>query len=438
MEEIGRCFESIPCKRVLFFFDSCYSGAIANARTFPTPHERTLAPNDPILPSIAGNGKVIIAASLEYQPAFEDPNTGHGIFTECLIEALSGKAANGCEEELNLDMIYKYLQDNVSRKSKSKFNKTQTPFQHGTFTERFIFPVMKPIMHRTLAGFPQHFLPITIVVGDRRETTPKTAGDLFALSASPAELRWILGLRLPHDTEIVSDKVFLQADDNYLKEHFSQRNLLIVGSPAANLLAREINNSAFFPFSVPIAAKEQYKQISLEIKKIANNRAKLVNFQNDPQNRDTLAFYMNLFRKGGFIDPTYSYQRRGDRIPHDRDYGTITLARNPYADPESANFLSILVAGVSLPGTMHGIAWLGNARHNFAERPFGGIFFVELTDLNWVRRVTNGMPDWSTESYDIGKLRKGLQELKMGTGVQDEFTDDEIADRINLLEQITE
>ena len=116
-----------------------------------------------------------------------------------------------------------------------------------------MFPPMRPATHRTLAGFPHQFLPITVVVGDRREKAPKTAGDVFVLSASQAELRWLLSLGMPQDTEIVCDKVFSQASHEQLREWYSQRNLLVIGSPAANLLARIVNESALFPFAIPSA-----------------------------------------------------------------------------------------------------------------------------------------------------------------------------------------
>lgn len=437
MDELGRCFESIACKRVLFLFDSCYSGAVVSGRAFASPGERASAPESPVLPTIAGEGTVILAASQEYEPAFEDRDTGHGVFTEFLIEALSGKAAQSNEDGVSLDAVQKYLQEHVSFKTRRKFSNPQTPVQHGTFTERFIFPVMRPSTYRTLASFPHQFLPLTVVVGDRRESAPKTTGDLFALSASPAELRWLLGLRLPHDTEIVSDKVFVQGTEQYLREHFGERNLLVIGSPAANLLTRIVNASGFFPFSIPREAQEQYRRLGDEIREIASNRTALVNFATDPLHRDTLAFYMNLLRKGGFIDPTYNHHRRGDRIPSDRDYGTVTLARNPFSDPRSVRFLTVVAAGVSLPGTMHSLAMLLDARSRFADRPFGGIFAVELTKMEWVLRLTDAIPDWSTEEYDVAKLRRGLDHLKAVQSARDELGEEGINDRLQLLEQIT-
>jgi hypothetical protein len=437
MEEIGHCFESIPCKRVLFLFDSCYSGSMADCRAYRIPGERAEGPLSPVLQSIAGEGTVILAASKEFEPAFEDPNAGHGVFTEFLIEVLSGKAPYSYDEGVSLDLVHKYLQEKVPKKTRHRFNNTQTPVQHGTFTERFIFPVMQSITHRTLASFPYHFLPITIVVGDRRETTPKTSGDMFALSASSAELRWILSLGLPRDTEIVSDKVFRQASLEYLQENYGGCNLLVIGSPAANLLTRQVNESALFPFAIPSSARDKYSKMSEEIDAIAHNRAKLVNFATDPRNRESLDFYMNLYRKGGFIDPTYSHFRRGERIPHDRDYGTVTIARNPYSNPKNANFLSIMAAGVSLPATTHALKLLSNAREEFAERPFGGIFCVELTEMDWIKRIKDAMPQWSTDEYDISKFRKSLLELKTRMKEIEEVDIKSIDDRLEFIEQIT-
>ena len=162
-----------------------------------------------------------------------------------------------------------------------------------------------------------------------------------------------------------------------------------------------------------------------------------MNFATDPNTREALDYYMNLYRKGGFIDPTYNFYRRGDRIPNDRDYGTVTVARNPYADPSNADYVCILAAGVSLPGTMHSLAMLRDARSTFAERPLGGIFAVEMSEMDWVRRVTEATIAWSTDEYDIGKLRKGLAELKTKVDEMREFTAETIDDRLHLVEHIT-
>ncbi|HEY6174973.1 MAG TPA: caspase family protein [Kofleriaceae bacterium] len=434
MEELGECFASILSKRVIFLFDSCYSGAVANCRSFVVAGARAPITEQPILPRIAGEGMIVLAASSEYQPAFEDKDRGHGIFTGALIEAFSGKVTPDEEMGISLAAVQKHLETHVPARSQEKFKHRQVPTQLGTFNERFVFPIMRSTRFRSLAGFPTQFLPLTVVIGDRREAPPKAPGDLLALSASPAELRWLPGLRLPHDTEIVSDKVFAQLPESELRQQFGNRNLLVVGSPAANLLARTINAHAFFPFAITRQAAEWHRTTTSEIKK-NTSRPALANFARDVQTPETHRFYMNLFRKG-FIDPTYSFLSRGDRIPPDRDYGTVTLARNPFSDPTKADFVAILAAGVSLPGTMHSITLLREAQRHFAERPLGGIFSVILAEREYPERVTEATVEWSTSGYDTDQVRRGLQNLKTREDTTNELTFAEIDQLLDLLDLI--
>ena len=117
MEELRRCFESIPCKRVLFLFDSCYSGSLADCRSFNIPGERSTCAETPVLSQMAGEGLVVLAASGEYQPAFEDRTSGHGIFTDTLIDAFLGKGIDSYEDGVSLETIYAYLQKIVPEKA---------------------------------------------------------------------------------------------------------------------------------------------------------------------------------------------------------------------------------------------------------------------------------------------------------------------------------
>jgi hypothetical protein len=54
MEDIGKFLELIPCLNVLLFFDSCYSGAVGNARSFGISSTRQIEKGVPVFPKIAG------------------------------------------------------------------------------------------------------------------------------------------------------------------------------------------------------------------------------------------------------------------------------------------------------------------------------------------------------------------------------------------------
>jgi len=93
---------------------------------------------------------------------------------------------------------------------------------------------------RTLQDFPHAFYPMAIVTGDKREDSESriTVGDFGAVSASPAESRWLLRLGLRSDVEIYSDKVFLLQKPEELRERFGEKHLLVIGSPGSNHFAR--------------------------------------------------------------------------------------------------------------------------------------------------------------------------------------------------------
>jgi hypothetical protein len=219
-------------------------------------------------------------------------------------------------------------------------------------------------------------------------------------------------LGLPSDTEIVSDKVFLEADEQYLAERYGESNLLVIGSPAANLVARAANETAFFPFAVDLQTREQWQTIMLELKALRYDRPKLTKYASDPRTNDLRRYYMNQYRRGGFIDPTYGCVKRGETMSADKDYGVVTVCRNPFAAKLSTESLCIMAAGVHLPGTMHAVGLLGKAKVEFKDRPLGGVFSVTLTESDWARRIGTGTTNWSTEPYDVGKMRESLVALK--------------------------
>jgi hypothetical protein len=439
IEEIGRFLGMITCRNVLFLFDSCYSGTAANTRSFPIPGMRATEKGIEMMPRIAGEGTVVLAACGEYEPAYEDPASGHGIFTEFILEGLSGRASTGLGT-VTVGSLYDYVAREVPGKTENLFNGyRQRPIKHGHERVPIQFPVMQRCAVKSLVNFPYDFLPITVVIGDRREPDYKTIGDVFAYSASPAELRWLLRLGLPQDTEIISDKVFLEAQDDFLVERYGSTNLLVIGSPAANLVARAANETAFFPFAVDLGTREQWHKVYGELRALRGQRTKLVNYASDPRTSDLRRYYLNQYRKGGLIDPTYTCVKRGETVPSDKDYGVVTICRNPYARGPGDATHCVMAAGVHLPGTMHALNLLTKAKVEFTERPLGGVFTVTLTEGDWVKRIVTGRLGWSTEPYDLNHFRECLVTLKTSERlryVEGEITAQDVDLRIDLLDQM--
>lgn len=258
--------------------------------------------------------------------------------------------------------------------------------------------------YRTLCDFPEEFENLTIVVGDRRETLePKSKGDLFALSASPLDIRGLFNANLPEDVELVSDKIFVNAPNGYLKERFENRNLMIVGSPATNHLARIVNKSAPFHFYVESEVAEKIDDLTDEIKQIDTDQ-ELHKFWNDAEKQGRLKHYMSNLMATGFVDPSKDLPRSANYLPPNKDYGLVTIAQHPYADADNVERVAILVAGVHLPGTMRALEALVKGDKDFSAHPFGGIFKITIfTQERFEKRFIELPIDWSSEEYDGGE-----------------------------------
>jgi transcriptional regulator with XRE-family HTH domain len=301
----------------------------------------------------------------------------------------------------------------------------------------------------TLKDFPDAFEDLIVVCGDRREVPPKNKGDLFVKSFSCSDIVSLSSLFAKTGTlDIRSDKVFVLGDREYLKREFGNKNIIVIGSPAVNLLTREINGRGAFLFATPKLARdfiadnktiaeindrnlleifwkmasewkghgeipvdayiETYRtklprreaedtkdfeqRISAQIKGLADKVKGLLRGNN-------LKTVMNKFLTAGFRDLADG-QIHGDAIRTDNDFGIIALCSNPYSDDNT--HLCILVAGIHGPGTDRALYAL--ATENFRERPLGGVIEVRLNlDAGWIERLHTAAWAWQTDPYDIEK-----------------------------------
>ncbi|MDL2125007.1 MAG: caspase family protein, partial [Deltaproteobacteria bacterium] len=85
--DFNKLLLSIKSKRLVVFMDSCYSGGVTEKKA-----RDVKIVEDPYEKMAEGEGRLVIAASQPDQRSFEDENLGHGVFTQHLIEALSGAA----------------------------------------------------------------------------------------------------------------------------------------------------------------------------------------------------------------------------------------------------------------------------------------------------------------------------------------------------------
>lgn len=270
---------------------------------------------------------------------------------------------------------------------------------------------------RTLADFPESFYPMVVVSGDKREVSEAriNAGDFGAVSASPAETRWIAKLRLREDVEFFGDKIFILASVEELRERFGKTNILVLGSPAANHLARRCllkkrrlgwrPAAPIFRFNFD---QEVIEDIESLLDKISTfNARQLVGKQGDPDTDRQVKHWLHDLFTGGILDPTNhdSWLRGRDMLPV-RDFGLLSLARNPLSAEEEP-YVCIFAAGFHMFGTAHAIKMLSDPEC-FENHPLGGVLRVSM-DLGhpFHIRFDESTAKWDDEVDDPGPQRTG-------------------------------
>lgn len=120
MDELASLFKTCNARALIIVLDCCFSGG-APARVL----ENTPVPRDFESPLrlIEGRGRILIAASADNEPAYEQPGTGHGLLTKALIDVLS----SGERDHITLASAM----DEVAARTRTeaaRIGVTQTPF----------------------------------------------------------------------------------------------------------------------------------------------------------------------------------------------------------------------------------------------------------------------------------------------------------------------
>lgn len=264
----------------------------------------------------------------------------------------------------------------------------------------------------SLADGVSSFGPTVIFVGDKREEEPQSAGDLFVFSASTVDDRWLVSLGLPEDTEKISDKVLMTADDTWLRRKFGHKTIISIGSPASNLFSRQFNEYFLFRFAISRNTKKKWdltRQKMLDLR----TPARLLQFY-DESKRD-LKQTMRMFKPPGFVDFNYPNLTLGMDLSYGRDFAVISLGTNPFSGPDDPH-VAILVAGVHHPGTAHAVRFLGDPG-NFTNHPFGGVLEIDVPskecdprEVFWHNKIENCHAQWHTAGSE--KLEYTLESMK--------------------------
>ena len=263
----------------------------------------------------------------------------------------------------------------------------------------------------TLNDWPHGFDVRTVLVGDRREVPPHTFADILALPASTGDLTYFgdLGLK---NVRIRSDKIVKLADSAALRKKLDH-DILVIGSPAANLAARLVNHNSFFRFLVDPGARQRESRIERDLTPIAYDSDALDAYiASSPEHSRAIRFLLYEFARPGFIDPVEPFGPRGIAKSARVDFGTVSVCRHPWSD----SHVAILAAGIGGPGTAASLKLLATSGA-FEERPFGGIFRVRIaTEAHWEDRYDMLKPIWDTHPYTVDTFKREITGLATSNG----------------------
>lgn len=300
---------------------------------------------------------------------------------------------------------------------------------------------------RTLCDFPNSFYPLAVVSGDKREDSGNriNLADFGATSASPAEARWLLRLDLKKETEFYGDKVFMLESVAELKERFGKRNLLVVGSPGSNHLTRRLLLSPpaqGWRRGVPVfrfnLTQFYFQEIENFLGKLrGRNPQQLVGEKGNPETAAQVKFWQRFLFTGGILDPSYHGKWvRSVEIPQGRDFGLVSLARNPFSE-EDDRFVCILAAGFHMFGTAHSLRMLSDPQ-NFNDHPLGGIVRVNMNMAHpFAKRFDESGGAWDDDSaYSVEKVKLGFQKLREMVPPGVHITPEEIKESLAFLDAV--
>jgi hypothetical protein len=266
----------------------------------------------------------------------------------------------------------------------------------------------------TLRDWPMAFLPIVVFVGDRREIPPQSPADLLAASASIGDLYYLPRLQLPAETEIRSDKSVVITTPESLRRILQDTNLLIIGSPAANLMARTVNPGACFSFHVApdaLAQAAEFQRILEPIQYLPGNLERYADVnsatatEREWSRRRRHMIYE--FARSGILDPVDYSGLRATAIPVHLDWGVVSLCRHPWSE----NKVAVIAGGLHGPATAAAIRLLSK-ENAFADRPLGGVFRVHVPiNAPWEERYRHLNPEWDTHSYTVAGYETAVSEF---------------------------
>lgn len=172
-DELTEALRAIHAGRLVVLLDACHSGGTGDAKGI-APVGLEVAANAPIVKSgldsalydrlTQGMGRVVFASSRTSEVSYVLPNATNSLFTQTLLEALSGKARQRGDGLLRLFDVVEYVWEEVPKRYAQ---------QHPIFKAQDLD-----------ANFP-----IALFLGGQKSITPEAALAPLETSVDPSALR---------------------------------------------------------------------------------------------------------------------------------------------------------------------------------------------------------------------------------------------------------
>ncbi|HWM90299.1 MAG TPA: DEAD/DEAH box helicase [Thermoanaerobaculia bacterium] len=148
MEELANLFRRSSARAILCILDCCFSGGAPAKVLENSPVSRSVIG----LQELAGEGRVLIAASKESEPAYEFPSHRQGLLTKALVDVLQGEGRDG--DTIELLSAGGSILERV-RAEAARLGVSQTPVFLGNIVGGLVLPRLKRgDLYR--AAFPEY------------------------------------------------------------------------------------------------------------------------------------------------------------------------------------------------------------------------------------------------------------------------------------------
>ena len=142
LDTLGDWLARIPAKRVLCVLDCCFSGGMGAKGLTVDAIPRAIPSEESLLNNLAGEGRVILTATLPKERAWEIGSMGHGLLTYHLLEALEGAEEVRQAGKVPTLKLLDYVITRVIA-SAAAIGKAQNPTVRGTIDGAFEWPVFR-------------------------------------------------------------------------------------------------------------------------------------------------------------------------------------------------------------------------------------------------------------------------------------------------------